>query len=96
MKPVSAIQNCRAGMNRRFPVIDCNYRSLEFSELKTRCAGAPRPSFEKISLNYFNVEARRNFALEALVFVLVASATVPAIVDCARALITFVQAIGGM
>jgi hypothetical protein len=97
MKPVTApSRNNQRGANRGFPVIDFNYRSLGFDGFNTQCAGFPRSSFQKISQSYFNVEARRNFAIEAFGFVLILATTIPAIVDCGRALAAFVRAIGGI
>jgi hypothetical protein len=94
MKPVSAIQNTRSAANRRFPLVDCNYRPLGFDGFSIRCAGKPRPSFGQISQSYFNGEARRNFVAEAIAFVLITALTVPAIIDCGRALLDFMRAIG--
>jgi hypothetical protein len=54
----------------------------------------PRPAFDLISRDYFNVEARRSFATEAIVFGVIAITTVPALIDCARALAMFIRAIG--
>lgn len=97
MKPVIApTRNNQRGRDRRFPVTDLNYRAPGFDGLKTHCAGIPRSSFEKISQTYFNVEARRNFAIEAVGFVLILATTIPAVVDCARALAAFIRATGGV
>ena len=95
MKPKSPDQISRRS-NRAFPVTDYNYRSLGFSGFNTRCAGSPQSSFDKISQDYFATEARHNFVAEALFFVLIIATTVPAILDCGRALLTFGRAIGGM
>jgi hypothetical protein len=94
MKPTSPVQNRPRDTNLRFPITDCNYRPLGFPEVKARCAGAPRSSLAKISQNYFNGEARRNFVTETVLFTLIALATVPAFLDCARALLAFLRAIG--
>jgi hypothetical protein len=96
MKPLSHVQITRRDANRRFPIIDCNYSSLGLGEFKTRCARTPRLSFTEISCNYFNSEARRDFVTEAFVFALVIAATVPALLDCGRALIAFLRAVGGL
>lgn len=96
MKPPSSIQNSQRDANRRFPITDCNYRSLGFSELKTRCAPAPRSSFTTISRDYFNGEARDNFVIETAVFALITVAAIPALFDCGRALLEFMRSIGGM
>jgi hypothetical protein len=96
MKPPSSIQNSQRGANRRFPITDCNYRSLGFSELKTRCARTPQLSFAAISRDYFNGEARYDFIIETVVFALITVAAIPALFDCGRALLEFIRAIGGM
>ncbi|HXX41176.1 MAG TPA: hypothetical protein VEI58_02805 [Chthoniobacterales bacterium] len=96
MKPVTLSRNSSRGANRGFPVIDFNYRSQGLDRFNAHCAGTPRSSFEKISQSYFDVEARRNFAFEACGFILILATTLPAIVDCARALAMFVRAIGGV
>jgi len=94
MKPFSSIQNHRNQREDRFPVVDCNYRPLGLGDLNAHCAKLPNPSFSAISRDYFNGEARANFAIEAIVFGLVALTTVPALLDCARATFEFVRAIG--
>jgi hypothetical protein len=81
---------------RRFPIVEFNYRPLGLGEFNTRCAERPRSSFEKISQDYFNGEARRNFVAESLLFAIIAAATVPPILDCGRALLAFLRVIGGM
>jgi hypothetical protein len=81
---------------RRFPIVEFNYRPLGLDEFKTRCAERPRSSVEKISQDYFNGEARRNFVTESLLFAIIAAATVPAILDCGRALFEFMSAIGSV
>jgi hypothetical protein len=96
MKPPSSIQNSQRDANRRFPIIDCNYRSVGFSELKTRCARIPRSSFTTISRDYFNGEARHDFVIETAGFALIAVAAIPALFDCGRALLEFMRSIGGM
>ena len=96
MKPTLPVQNHRRDTNRRFPITNYDYRPLGFSELNARCAGSPRPSLAKISQNFFNREGRRNFVIEALLFAFIAATTVPAFLDCGRALLAFLHAIGGI
>jgi len=95
MNPLLSIQSTR-GAASRFPIINCNYRPLDFGELNARCAHLPGPSFTAISRDYFNREARHNFVIETLVFALVTVAAVPAIFDCGRALLEFMRSIGAM
>ena len=90
MKPLSlSVQDNR----RRFPVTDYNYQSVTLRDFKPSCAGSSRPTFDLISRDYFNAEARRNFIVEAVIFAAVAVTTVPAVIDCARALAMFLRAI---
>jgi hypothetical protein len=96
MKPLSNIQITRRDANRPFPIVDCNYSSLSLNEFNARCAGRPHSSFEKISHDYFNSEARRSFVTEAFGFALVVAATVPAFLDCGHALAAFLRAVGGI
>ncbi len=96
MKPVSLIQNSQQDANRRFPVIDRNYHALELGEFKSRCAGTLPSSFAQISCNYFNVEARRHFLIEGVLFAMIAVTAMPAIWDCGRAIIQLLRAVGGM
>ncbi len=95
MKPFFSIQSAR-GTASRFPITDCNYRPFGFGEFNARCAHLPRPSFIAISRDYFNREGRHNFVIETLAFALVMVAAVPAIFDCGRALLEFMQAISAM
>jgi len=99
MKPtLQFLNNSRyeRSADRRFPIPEFNYRPLGLGEFNTRCAERPRSSFEKISQNYFNGEARRNFLTESLLFAIIAAATVPAILDCGRALFELMCTIGSM
>jgi hypothetical protein len=96
MKPLSDIQITRRDSNRRFPMVDRNYSSIGLNEFNVRCSGRPHSSFQKISHDYFNSEARRSFVTEAFVFALVIAATVPAFLDCGHALVAFLRALGGI
>lgn len=96
MKPVAKITQSRNGNHRSHPVVDFNYRSLQFDELKARCGGMPLTPFGGTSQDYVLREARRDFIIEAVGFVLITALTLPAIIDCARALATFMRAIGGI
>ena len=95
MKPLSSsLQTSRRQPGRRFPVTDWTYQATRVSDFKSSCAGSPRPAFDLISRQYFNAEARHNFVIEAAIFGVVAVTTVPAVIDCARALAMFFRAIG--
>jgi|SRR5947209_4103622 len=96
MKPPAASpgQSPRQKTPRRFPITNCNYQAVSLDEFKPSCADAPRSGFDLISRDYFNGEARRSFVTEAVVFVAMAATTVPALIDCARALAMFFRAFG--
>jgi hypothetical protein len=96
MKPISPIQNIWRGRNQRFPITDYNYRPIGFSRFNAGCWLAPGLSFLGISRDYFRAEARHNFIVETILFALITITTVPAIVDCGRALFEFVRAIGSV
>jgi hypothetical protein len=85
MKPHSSDQRHR----RRFPVSDCHYYSHDFLGLKAGCGRQPYASFSGISRDYFNREARHSFVIEAAAFALITITTVPAFLDCGRAVVQF-------
>lgn len=85
-------RNRRTG--RRYPITDCNYRPVGFRDFTARCTGTPRSSFAEISRDYFNSEARRSLVLEVVLFAVISVTVAPAILDCARALLEFIRAIG--
>jgi hypothetical protein len=96
MKPAAPVQNCLREQNHPFPITDWNYRLLGTGELNARCAGAQCSSLAKVSHAYLNGEARRNFVTETLLFAIIAAATVPALLDCGRALLAFLRVISGI
>jgi hypothetical protein len=56
-----------------------------------RCFGACRPSFRAISQEYFKNEARRNFASEAALFVVIVMTAALPILNSASALMHMVR-----
>jgi hypothetical protein len=81
---------------KQFPIVEFNYHPVGLSGFNTRCAGRRCPSFQKISYSYFRREARRNLVIETLLFTIIAATTAPAIMDCVRALVAFMHAVGGV
>jgi len=67
MKPISAI----VGKSNRFPPIDCNYRPMTLDGYRGRCIRTRTPHFQNISSEYFQNEARHDFLVEAVCFVLI-------------------------
>jgi hypothetical protein len=88
MKPILKI----AGKSNRFPLIDCNYRPMTLDGYRAQCVRTEKPHFQNISAEYFQNEARHDFLVEAVCFVLIIiTAAVPlvgaadAVVDLCRA-----------
>jgi hypothetical protein len=88
MKPISKI----AGKSNRFPLVDCNYRAISLDGYRARCARTEASHFQNISGEYFQNEARHDFVVEAVCFLLIiVTAAVPlvgaanAVVDLCRA-----------
>ena len=90
MKPSSLT----ARNNTTFPLTDCNYYSVTFSDYRGRCAKPVAQPFRNISRQFFQREARRDFVGEAVLFaILVITAAVP-LVSGASAVIELCRALG--
>ena len=73
------------------PKVDYNFQSTtaDFGH----CHGHGAPSFRALSSNYFETEARAQFAMEAFVFgVVIVTAAVP-VIACLRGLFQFVYGV---
>ncbi|HEU5246909.1 MAG TPA: hypothetical protein VFU09_07450 [Candidatus Udaeobacter sp.] len=88
MKPISIV----VGKSKRFPLIDCNYRPMTLDGYRGRCVRTGTPHFQDISGEYFHNEARYDFLVEAICFVIIIiTAAVPmvgatnAVVELCRA-----------
>jgi hypothetical protein len=81
MKPISKI----AGKSNRFPLIDCNYRPMNLDGYRARCIRTRRPHFQNISAEYFQKEARHDFLVEAVCFVLIIFTVAAPLVSAANA-----------
>jgi hypothetical protein len=76
------------------PRTDYSFQAASVAKGGSRCLGSCRPSFRAISQDYFENEARRSFAGEAVLFsVIVVTAAVP-ILSSATALVHLVRSIG--
>jgi len=81
---------------KRFPLIECNYRSVTLSGYRSGCAKPIAPSFRNISRLYFQKEARHEFFGEAILFsILVVTAAVP-MVSGAYAIVQLCRAFGAL
>lgn len=96
MKPVFQINDDTIRESaRKFPITDFNYHSVALG-YSGRCAGAVSPSFHSLSSEYFNIEARRYFLAEAIVFgSIMATAALP-ILNGARAMMELVRVLGAI
>lgn len=93
MKPVPFIQRRRGETTRPFPLTDFNYYTADLTRCGSGRAGNARCRFRDIAREYFRIESRRDFRIEAIFFAIVMLTIIPALVDDARALFTFLQTI---
>jgi hypothetical protein len=82
MKPISKI----AGRSKGSPLIDCNYRPMTLDGYRARYVRTERPHFQNISGEYFQNEARHDFLVEAVCFVLITITAAAPLVSTANAL----------
>jgi hypothetical protein len=76
---------------KQFPLIDYNYHSMSLDGCNGRCVRLP--SLRNISREYFDKEAHRSFAAEAVLFgAMIVTAAVP-IVSGAHAIIELCRTI---
>ncbi len=88
MKPISKI----AGKSNRFPIVDCNYRPMTLDGYRARCVRTEAPHFQNISGEYFQNEARHDFLLEAVCFILIIVTAVAPLVSAATAMVDLCRA----
>ena len=76
-----------------FPSIDCNYQTVALPSYRGSCLRPRFSSFRNISGEYFRIEARNEFRLEAAAFVaIIITAAIP-ILNNMHALADFLGAI---
>jgi hypothetical protein len=80
MKPTTST----AANGRKFPLIDWSYQPT-ISDYHGRCLKLPSPSFQNISRQYFQKEARQDFIAEAISFAILAVIAVAPFVSTANA-----------
>jgi len=88
MKPISKI----AGKGNRFPLIDCNYRPMTLDGYRARSVRTRTSHFQNISGEYFQNEARHDFLVEAVCFVLIIITAVAPLVSAANAVVDLCRA----
>ena len=88
MKPIPKI----ADRSNRFPLIDCDYRPMTLDGYRARRVRTRAPHFQNISGEYFQNEARYDFLLEAVCFVLIIVTAVAPLVSAANAVVDLCRA----
>jgi len=88
MKPLSTT----VGKKNRFPLIDCNYRAMTLDEYRGRCVRTGSPNFRNISAEYFKNEARHDFLVEAIFFVVIIITAAASLVSATNAVVDLCRA----
>ena len=81
---------------KRFPLIECNYRSMALGGYRSGCAKSTAPSFRNISRLYFQKEARLDFLGEAILFSILVVTTAVPMVSGAHAIVQLCRAFGAL
>jgi hypothetical protein len=90
MKPISPT----ARYSRSFPLVESNYQPMRLSRYQAGCGKSLPPAFHKISSNYFQGEARRDFVGELCLFVAIIVTSAVPMFSAASALTELCRAIG--
>jgi hypothetical protein len=88
MKPISKI----AGRSKSFPLIDCDYRPMTLDGYRARWVRTETQHFQNISGEYFRNEARHDFLVEAVCFVLIIITAAASLVGAANAVVDLCRA----
>jgi hypothetical protein len=72
-------------------VIDCNFQAFPLDRFYGGSTGSSRPSFFNISRDYFRYEARRNFCVEVVFFLIIAAILTVTFISGAGAIIHFLH-----
>jgi hypothetical protein len=88
MKPISLI----GGKDNRVPMIDCNYRPMTLDGYRGRRVIAGTPRFRNISRQYFQNEARHDFLMEAVCFVVIIITAAMPLVSATNAVVELCRA----
>jgi hypothetical protein len=88
MKPISKT----AARGESFPLIDCNYRPMTLDGYRARCGRTGTPHFQNISGEYFQNEARHDFLVEAICFLLIVVTAAVPLVSAANAVVELCRA----
>jgi hypothetical protein len=88
MKPIATI----VGKRKRFPLVDCNYRPMTLEGYRGRCVRTGTSHFRNISGEYFQNEARHDFFVEAVCFVVIVITVAVPLVSAANAVVELCRA----
>ena len=96
MKPISGGSDCDCRRDRnfcrcRFPITDCNFQTFSRDRYHGDSAGSSPASFLNISREYFRHEARRNFVVEIVFFLVITAILTVTFISDARAIIQFLH-----
>jgi len=75
---------------------DYNFQGSSFANRGGRCFGSRRPSFRAISQDYFKYEARKSYAGEAALFVVIVMTAAVPIINSVSALLHLVRSFGAL
>jgi hypothetical protein len=90
MKPISPT----ARNSQSVPLIEFNYQPMSLSGYQARCGENATPAFYKISQNYFQREARRDFIGELCLFGAIIITAAAPLFSVASAITELCRAIG--
>jgi len=79
------------GKGSLFPKTDYGFQAASAGTSSGHCFSVRRPSFRAISENYFQNESRRNFAGEAMLFLVIVMTAVLPIINSASVLAQMVR-----
>ena len=95
MKPSSEKEDVRTTLfprRTRLPIIDYHYQTFSLDRYRGGgSTGSSPASFLNISREYFQHEARRNFLVEVIFFVLIAAILAVTFISDARAIVHFLH-----
>ena len=85
-----------AARENAFPSIDCNYQTVALPSYRGGCLRPRFSSFRNISGEYFRIEARNEFRLEAAAFVVIIITEAIPILNSMHALADFLRVISNL
>ena len=80
----------------KFPSVDCRYQSVSLEEFNGGCAAGSTSTFWRFSRDYFNAEAKQDFAGETAVFATIMITAAVPLVSGALAVLQLCRAFGAL